>query len=81
MLQDQLLTSEKLKKQISDNHNVFLTLDKAEEFNNRITELQEEKSVLEESYFQMRSKYRANQLTMDESLAKAEHAQELLEIL
>lgn len=65
---------EHLKKQIAENKNVFLTLEKAEEFNSRLTGIQEEKTVLEEQYFVMRSKYRANQLTMDEAMAKAENA-------
>jgi DNA-binding transcriptional regulator YiaG len=75
------MQTEKYRRQIGDNKNVFLTLDKAEEFNQRITFLSEEKSILEEEYFQMRSKYRANQLTMDEAIAKAENYQELLDIL
>jgi len=48
MLQEQILISEKLKKQITDSKNVFLTLDKAEELNGRITEIYEEKAALEE---------------------------------
>lgn len=75
------MITEKYRRQIGDNKNVFLTIDKAEEFNQRITFLSEEKSILEEEYFQMRSKYRANQLVMDESIAKAENYQELLDIL
>jgi hypothetical protein len=39
---------------------VFLTLEKAEEFNNRLTDVQDEKTALEEQYFGMRAKYRAN---------------------
>ena len=58
-----------------------MTLEKAEEFNGRLTEITEEKTALEEQYFQMRSKYRANQLTMDDAMAKAENAQELLDVL
>jgi uncharacterized protein Yka (UPF0111/DUF47 family) len=41
----------------------------------------DDKTVLEEQYFTMRTKYRSNQLQMDDALAKAEHFQELLEIL
>jgi len=48
MLQEQILISEKFKRQITDSKNVFLTLDKAEELNARITEIFEEKSALEE---------------------------------
>jgi vacuolar-type H+-ATPase subunit I/STV1 len=60
---------------------VFLTLDKAEELNARITEIYEEKSALEEQHFGMMSKYRATQLNMDEALARAENAQDLLDTL
>ena len=60
---------------------MFLTLDKADEFNARITEIGDEKSALEEEYFSMRARYRANQLVMDEAVTKAENAQELLEVL
>lgn len=60
---------------------MFLTLEKAEEFNQRLTEVQDEKTQLEETYFQMRTKYRSNQLNMDDAVSKAEHYQELLEIL
>ena len=72
---------EKLKKIIGDSKNVYLTLDKAEEFNSRLVEVTEDKTVLEEQYFTMRTKYRSNQLQMDDAMAKAEHFQELLEIL
>lgn len=57
---------------------MFLSLEKAEAFDSRIAEIIEEKSVLEEQYFVMRSKYRANQLVMDEAVVKAENAQDLL---
>ena len=81
MLQEQILVAEKLRKQIADSKNVFLTLEKAEELNARITEIYEEKSALEEQHFGMMSKFRATQLTMDEALARAENAQELLDTL
>jgi len=55
-----LLIIGKKNKEIQDGKNVFLRLEKAEEFGNRVAEMQEEKSALEESYFQMRAKYRAN---------------------
>jgi hypothetical protein len=45
---------------IGDNKNVFLTIEKAEEFNQRINFLSDEKSILEDEYFKMRSKYRSN---------------------
>lgn len=57
---------------------MFLSLEKAEAFDSRIAEITEDKSVLEEQYFVMRSKYRANQLVMDEAVVKAENAQDLL---
>lgn len=74
MLQDALLEAQKLRKVIADSKNIFLTLEKAEEFNSRLTEVTDEKTVLEEQYFTMRAKYRSNQLTMDEAMARAEHA-------
>jgi hypothetical protein len=80
-LQEQVLISEKLRKTIADSKNIFLTLEKAEEFNQRLAEVIDEKTQLEETYFQMRTKYRSNQLNMDEAVSKAEHYQELLEIL
>jgi hypothetical protein len=43
--------------------------------------LSDEKSILEDEYFKMRSKYRANQLIMDEAVAKSENYQELLDTL
>ena len=46
-----------------------------------IRELADEKSDLEEQYFGVRAKFRSCQLTMDEALAKADHAQQLLEFL
>ena len=46
-----------------------------------IKEISDEKTDLEESFFIMRAKYRTNQLSMDEALAKAEHAQSLLDFL
>jgi DNA-binding transcriptional regulator YiaG len=73
--------AEKLRIQIGDNKNVFLTIEKAEEFNQRINFLSDEKSILEDEYFKMRSKYRSNQLIMDEAVAKSENYQELLDTL
>lgn len=46
-----------------------------------ITEISDEKTELEEQYFTMSTKYKSNQLMMDEALIKAEHFQNLLEIL
>ena len=80
-LQDRQLVIENLKKKIADTKNIFLTLEKAEELNRIITEISDEKTDLEDQYFQMRTKYRSNQLIMDESVSKAEHYQELLEVL
>lgn len=59
MLQEQILFAEKLRKQIADSKNIFLSLDKAEEFNARITEIYEDKTVLEERHFSMMSKFRS----------------------
>jgi hypothetical protein len=50
---------EKLKKRIADSKNIFLTIEKAEELNNIIKEISNEKSDLEESYFMIRTKFRA----------------------
>lgn len=75
------MIAEKFRMQIGDNKNVFLTIGKAEEFNQRINFLSDEKSILEDEYFKMRSKYRANQLIMDEAVAKSENYQELLDTL
>lgn len=75
------MTAEKLRMQIGENKNVFLTIGKAEEFNQRINFLSDEKSILEDEYFKMRSKYRSNQLIMDEAVAKSENYSELLDTL
>jgi DNA-binding transcriptional regulator YiaG len=72
---------EKLRKQMGDTKNVYLTLDKAEEFDKRLQAVTEDKNKLEEDYFTMRTKYRSNQLQMDDAVSKAEHFQELLEVL
>ena len=80
-LQEQVVAAEKLRMKIGDNKNVFLTIEKAEEFNQRINFLSDEKSILEDEYFKMRSKYRSNQLIMDEAVAKSENYQELLDTL
>ena len=60
---------------------MFLSIEKAEEFNQRINFLSDEKSILEDEFFQMRTRFRQNQLHMDEAKAKAENYQELLESL
>ena len=66
---------------MGDTKNVYLTLDKAEEFDKRLQAVTEDKNKLEEDYFTMRTKYRSNQLQMDDAVSKAEHFQELLEVL
>ena len=72
---------EKLRKQVGDSKNVYMTLDKAEDFEKRLLMVTEDKDRLEEEYFNMRTKYRSNQLQMDDALSKSEHFQELLEVL
>jgi hypothetical protein len=72
---------EKLRKQVGDSKNVYMTLDKAEDFDKRLQMVTEDKDRLEEEYFNMRTKYRSNQLQMDDALSKSEHFQELLEVL
>jgi hypothetical protein len=67
------VTIEKLRKQMGDTKNVFMTLDKAEEFDKRLQMVTEDKDKLEEEYFNMRTKYRSNQLQMDDAVSKAEH--------
>ena len=74
LLQAKHLDIENLKRQIADSKNIFLTIEKAEELNGLVKEISDEKTDLEESFFMMRTKYRSTQLTMDEALAKAEHA-------
>ena len=66
---------------MGDTKNVYLTLDKAEEFDKRLQAVTEDKNKLQEDYFTMRTKYRSNQLQMDDAVSKAEHFQELLEVL
>jgi len=53
---------EKLRKQVGDSKNVYMTLDKAEDFDKRLLMVTEDKDRLEEEYFNMRTKYRSNQL-------------------
>lgn len=60
VIQDKQLEIEKIKKQIIDSNNIFLTLEKAEQLNNIIKEIGDEKSELEEQYFSIRTKYRTN---------------------
>jgi chromosome segregation ATPase len=72
---------EKLRKQVGDSKNVYMTLDKAEDFEKRLLMVTEDKDRLEEEYFNMRTKYRSNQLQMDDALSKSEHFQELIEVL
>jgi len=48
---------EKLKQQISSSKNLFLTFEKATEFNKAIQEISDEKTDLEENYFKLRSKF------------------------
>ena len=72
---------EKLRKQVGDSKNVYMTLDKAEDFEKRLLMVTEDKDRLEEEYFNMRTKYRSNQLQMDDALSKSEHFQDLLEVL
>jgi hypothetical protein len=81
IIQDRNLIIEKLRKQIADSKNIFLSLEKAEQLNNIIKEISDEKTDLEEQYFTIRTKYRTTQLMMDEAIVKADHANELLEFL
>jgi hypothetical protein len=72
---------EKLRKQLGGSKNVYMSLDKAEDFDKRLQMVTEDKDRLEEEYFNMRTKYRSNQLQMDDAVSKSEHFQELLEVL
>lgn len=58
-MQAKHLDIEKLRKQIADSKNIFLTIEKAEELNNIIKDISDEKTDLEEAFFMMRTKYRA----------------------
>jgi hypothetical protein len=80
-LQERQLAIEKLKQQISNTKNLFLTIEKAEELDRVISEITDEKTELEEHYFKLRTEFLTTQLRMDEAEIKADHASELLETL
>lgn len=81
LLQERQLSINKLKQDLSNQTNQYMTLEKGEELNNIIRTISDEKTDLEESYFKMRSEYLANVLRLDEALAKADHANDILDSL
>ena len=61
--------------------NLYLTIEKAEYFNNVISELSDDKSEVEESYLKVRSECFDLILRMEQAEVKALSAEEMLKIL
>lgn len=80
-LQNKQFVLEKLQQQLSSTKNMFLTLDKAQEFSSIIQDISDDKTELEEHYFKLRSEYLTTQIRMDEAVSKYESTSELLNIL